>query len=207
MRLAADATGAGRLPHPCSTGRAFNPACGDRVTVDVAVEGGRITGIAQNKFPLDVKYQEIYREPGRVGYRLQATLKATAPAGSFKHELLLQTNDPASLLVPVLIEGSIQAALTVAPAAVKFDAVKLGEAAARRVIVNGNGQKPFRIVQIEGLPDGMTADWAPTPGPVQVLTLTWRPKQAGTVKTDVQVRTDLDGGAAAAIAVEAAANP
>jgi NifU-like protein involved in Fe-S cluster formation len=48
LRLAADATGAGRLPHPCSTGRAFNPACGDRVTVDVALEDGRITGLAHD---------------------------------------------------------------------------------------------------------------------------------------------------------------
>ena len=48
LRLAADATGAGRLPHPCSTGRAFNPACGDRVTFDVALEDGRIAGIAHD---------------------------------------------------------------------------------------------------------------------------------------------------------------
>lgn len=48
LRLAADATGAGRLPHACSTGRAFNPACGDRVTIDVALEDGRITGIAHD---------------------------------------------------------------------------------------------------------------------------------------------------------------
>jgi nitrogen fixation NifU-like protein len=48
LRLAADATGAGRLPHACSTGRAFNPACGDRVTVDIALEEGRISGIAHD---------------------------------------------------------------------------------------------------------------------------------------------------------------
>ena len=48
LRLAADATGAGRLPHPCLTGLAFNPACGDRVTIDVALEDGRISGIAHD---------------------------------------------------------------------------------------------------------------------------------------------------------------
>jgi len=48
LRLAADATGAGRLPHPCSTGRAYNPACGDRVTMDVALENGRISGVAHD---------------------------------------------------------------------------------------------------------------------------------------------------------------
>jgi NifU-like protein involved in Fe-S cluster formation len=48
LRLAADATGAGRLPQACSTGRAFNPACGDRVTIDIALEEGRIAGIAHD---------------------------------------------------------------------------------------------------------------------------------------------------------------
>ena len=48
LRLAADATGAGRLTQACATGRAFNPACGDRVTMDVAMEGNRIAGIAHD---------------------------------------------------------------------------------------------------------------------------------------------------------------
>lgn len=48
LRLAADATGAGRLTQPCTTGRAFNPACGDRVTVDIVVEDNRIAGIAHD---------------------------------------------------------------------------------------------------------------------------------------------------------------
>lgn len=46
LRLAADATGAGRLSDPHGTGMAHNPVCGDRVTVDLAVEDGRIAGIA-----------------------------------------------------------------------------------------------------------------------------------------------------------------
>ena len=46
LRLAADAAGAGRLVKPQATGSAHNPACGDRITVDLAIEDGRITGIA-----------------------------------------------------------------------------------------------------------------------------------------------------------------
>lgn len=48
LRLAADATGAGRLTQPCATGRAFNPACGDRVTMDIVIEDDRIAGIAHD---------------------------------------------------------------------------------------------------------------------------------------------------------------
>jgi NifU-like protein involved in Fe-S cluster formation len=48
LRFAADATGAGRLSVPCATATAFNPACGDKVTMDVAVEDGRIAAIAHD---------------------------------------------------------------------------------------------------------------------------------------------------------------
>ncbi|MEI9932436.1 MAG: iron-sulfur cluster assembly scaffold protein [Rhizomicrobium sp.] len=46
LRLAANANGAGRLPDPHCTGTAHNPTCGDKVIVDLAVEDGRIVGIA-----------------------------------------------------------------------------------------------------------------------------------------------------------------
>jgi len=46
LRLAADANGAGRLPDPHATGAAFNPSCGDRVTVYLSLAGDRIGEIA-----------------------------------------------------------------------------------------------------------------------------------------------------------------
>ena len=46
LRLAADAHGAGRLASPDATGLAYNPACGDRVTVDVALSNWSLVGFA-----------------------------------------------------------------------------------------------------------------------------------------------------------------
>ncbi|HEV2560816.1 MAG TPA: iron-sulfur cluster assembly scaffold protein [Rhizomicrobium sp.] len=46
LRLAADAHGAGRLSGPHVTGTAHNPACGDKVIVDVAMEHGHIAALA-----------------------------------------------------------------------------------------------------------------------------------------------------------------
>jgi nitrogen fixation NifU-like protein len=46
LRLAADATGAGRLPAPDVTGTAHNPTCGDRVTVELTLAAGRVTALA-----------------------------------------------------------------------------------------------------------------------------------------------------------------
>lgn len=47
LALAASATGAGRLTGPHATGRADNPMCGDRCTIDIARDAaGRITALA-----------------------------------------------------------------------------------------------------------------------------------------------------------------
>ena len=46
LRLAADATGAGRLTVPCGSATVHNPACGDKITIDVAVVDERIAAIA-----------------------------------------------------------------------------------------------------------------------------------------------------------------
>lgn len=46
LRLAADAAGAGHLPSADATATVHNPACGDRVTVELALKGGRIAALA-----------------------------------------------------------------------------------------------------------------------------------------------------------------
>ena len=46
LRLAADATGSGHLPSADATASVHNPACGDRVTVELALEDGRIAALA-----------------------------------------------------------------------------------------------------------------------------------------------------------------
>jgi len=46
LRLAADAIGAGHLAAPDASATAHNPACGDKVTVELALEAGRIRALA-----------------------------------------------------------------------------------------------------------------------------------------------------------------
>jgi nitrogen fixation protein NifU and related proteins len=46
LRLAANAAGAGHLAAPDAMATVHNPACGDRVTVELALKDGRVTAIA-----------------------------------------------------------------------------------------------------------------------------------------------------------------
>jgi nitrogen fixation protein NifU and related proteins len=46
LRLAADAVGAGHLAAPDVRASVHNPACGDRVTVEMTLSDGRVTALA-----------------------------------------------------------------------------------------------------------------------------------------------------------------
>lgn len=48
LRLAVEASGAGRLPEPDGTHSEHNPTCGDRSTVDLRIDNGRIAAMAHD---------------------------------------------------------------------------------------------------------------------------------------------------------------
>ncbi len=141
--------------------------------------------------PVELALSELYRRPGQVGYRLRVALKANAPVGPLKGDLFLKTNDPASPLLPVLVEGMVQSSVTVSPAALSLGTVKIGETLTRRVVVRGN--KPFRVLGVEGLAAGMQLDPPPsaTPAPVQIVSFKCVFNKPGDFKQEVKIKTDL----------------
>src|SRR5579884_1282753 len=162
--------------------------------IDVEYAGVRdwqVTEAAAKDLPVEVALNELYRRPGQVGYRVRVTLKADAPIGTLKGDLFLKTNDPASPLLPVLVEGVIQSNLTVAPAALSLGAVKIGETVTRRVVVRGT--KPFRVLGVEGMGQEMQLDPPPsaTAAPVQVVSFKFAFRKAGDFKQEVKIKTDL----------------
>jgi hypothetical protein len=188
---------------------------GPTQVLDVEYAGAfdwRVTEVVKNAAaPYDVKVEQLYREPargrqpGRAGYRLAVTLKPDAPAGPLNQELILKTNEPGgSQFLTVVVEGNVQAALVVSPNAARFGRVKVGAEVIQKVQVRG--QRPFRIVAVDGV-DGVVSAALPA-GAAQnhVLTLRLRPQQAGELRRRLLIRTDLDQGAVP-VSVEAQAMP
>lgn len=170
------------------------------------VQNWQVTGSAKNEL-FEVGYVEKYRQPGRTGYRVTLTLKQDAPAGSYKQELMLSTNDPAGPTVPVPFEVTVQSPLAVFPDTVKFTSAKVGAAVDYKISVRGSG-KPFRIIDVEGLTDGLSiAEPVPSPEakPVHILTLKWTPTGPSNLQKKIVLKTDA--GPTATVAVEGAANP
>jgi hypothetical protein len=158
----------------------------------------RVTEVVKSAAaPYDVKVEQLYREPargrqpGRAGYRLAVTLRGDAPAGAINQELILKTNEPGgSQFLTVPVEGNVQASLSVSPGAVNLGRVKVGAEAVQKVQVRG--ERPFRIVRVDGV-DGVVSAMVPA-GEAQnhVVELRCRPKQAGDLRRQLIIRTDLD---------------
>ncbi len=141
--------------------------------------------------PVETELTELYRRPGQVGYRLTVKLKPAAAPGDLKQYVYLKTNDPAGSLVPVLVEARVQAAVTVSPERLTLGGVKAGDALTRRVVVRG--AKPFRIVGVDGLGEGVTLGAEPAAAAAEVQTVTFKCQfeKPGEVRRELKIKTDL----------------
>ena len=87
LRLAADAHGAGRLSKPDATGDAFNPACGDKVTIDIALdETGGIAALASTVTAC-------------VLAQASASILGRSAAGAVREDVENLANDIATMLI------------------------------------------------------------------------------------------------------------
>jgi hypothetical protein len=177
------------------------------VDVDYAgVNNWQLTGTAKNDF-FDVAFAEKYRQPGRSGYRVTLTLKPDAPAGSYKQEVMLTTNDPAGPTVPVPFEVTVQSPMAVFPDPVKLPAARVGTPVEYKLSVRGSG-KPFKIIGVEGLSDGVEFV-EPMPSaearPVHILTVRWTPTAVGELNKKIVLKTDA--GTDANVHIEGNAAP
>jgi len=89
---------------------------------------------------------ERYRGRGQVAYDLVVHLAADAPAGYLKDHILLRTNDRYSAQIPVMVEGRVQAGITVSPSSLFMGVVEPGQKVTKRLVVRG--KRPFRILSI-----------------------------------------------------------
>jgi hypothetical protein len=162
-------------------------------TIDVEYAGARdwrITGVANSDAPLDVTYKELYRRPGeQVGYRVTVALKPGASAGALREDLMLKTNDPNSPVVPVHVEATVQADLTVAPEIINLGKIKAGESLTKLVYVRG--ASPFHVVTVEGQGDGVVAEAPTAAAQVQIIKIKYEAGKSGEFKKQLKIKTDL----------------
>ena len=123
---------------------------GGQVRIDVAYAGRdtwQIRSVKTNSDLLDVQKVETRRGNGRVNYDLVVSVKSGAPAGPFREQIVLLTDDANSPQVPVLVEGTIEADITVTPGVLALGELSPGETKSVRVVIRG--REPLLIGRIE----------------------------------------------------------
>ena len=173
--------------------------------VEVAYQGvldWRITQVPTNDL-FDITVNEKFRQPGRVSYIVQMSLKNDAPAGSYKQELVLSTNDAAAPNLPIPFELTVQPPLAVLPETMRFNSAQVGRTVEQKLFVRSGG-KPFKVVSVEGLEGGLTiAEPLPTEAkPVHIITIRFAPTVAGPTNRKLKFLTDGGAGLSATCTVD-----
>jgi hypothetical protein len=150
--------------------------------------------VKNSSAPFELKVEDLKSRATR-GYRITAVMKQDAPAGTFKEEVLLKTNDPTTPTLTFNVLGNVQATLSVQPEVLTLAAVKVGDTEKKRVLVRGS--RPFRILGIDGQGDGVTAaalkEGAASEN--QFVEVRFSPARAGELRKRLSIRTDLDNEA------------
>ena len=175
---------------------AVAPGASPTKTVTVEYAGKQkdwaVTGVVAPAGPFDVTTSDA----GRGKTKINVTLKANAATatGSLNDFLQLRTNDPATPVITVAINGTLRAPLEVGPSNVAFpQPVKIGETVAFNVIVKGSNVGPFKIEPLADGGDGLSVQTLNAPNPVHTITVRFTPTKAGVYAREVKLPTDLKG--------------
>lgn len=122
---------------------------GSERTVEIAYAGRNDWHIREVKTPGDylvAQLVETGRSDGRVGYKLHVKLDPAAPVGLLRDQITLVTDDANSPHVPVMVEGKIEADITVTPEVVSLGMLTPGQNKTVNVVLRG--RTPFAIEEI-----------------------------------------------------------
>lgn len=84
---------------------------------------------------------------GSTNYDLTITLKESAPAGEFREQITIITDDAAGPQIPVLVEGRVEPDFYATPELLDFGVVAPGAEVTRNLIVRG--KRAFKVSKIE----------------------------------------------------------
>ncbi len=163
----------------------------------------KLTGRADSHDEFEVRYQEWYRQPGRIGYNVYVTLKENAASGPLAKEIILKTNDPTSPLVRMQVMAHVQASIEVKTPYLKLGPVPVGQKESKFVMLQGS--RPFRILKVEGADDNLEVTLPPTATPIPIVKIIFKPTKAGSFKNELKFVTDLDPNSKPTVVVEGTA--
>lgn len=139
---------------------------------------------------LAAKVVETQRGGGNVSYKLHVQLKPDAPAGYFKDQVTLVTNDARATEVPVEVEGKVLAEITLSPSSLFLGVVKPGQKVTKQVVVQA--KKPFKIKNIRCDDPSFEAKLDDASKTVHVVPITFTAgDKSAKIERKIRIETDL----------------
>lgn len=145
----------------------------------------KITEVVKPSGPFDV---DLTAGKGS-DFQITVCLKADAAPGAILEPITLKTNDPTASQLQFNVAAVVQAPISVAPEKVKFEGVKLGEEATKKVILRST--KSFKVEAVADSGDGLTVEPFPAAAPVQIVTVKFKPVGIGSWKRELKIKTDI----------------
>ena len=134
---------------------------------------------------------ETGRGNGQVNYSLKVHLDPKAPVGYINDYLMLVINDDRGTQIPVLVEGRVDAGITVSPAALFMGVVQPGQKVTKQLVVKS--KKPFKILAINCDDKSFEFDTSAeqTPKTVHLIPVTFiAGSDMGKVVKTIKIETD-----------------
>ena len=156
-----------------------------------------ITKVRTGNPYLKVEIHETMRRSGRVAYELAVELQPSAPAGYLRDALILETNDREQRGIPLSVEGKIMSPLVVSPGTLFLGDLEPRAMTSAKLVLRG--KEPFVIKRIHCSHDGFAFAYSSEKKRLHLVRVTFQAQeQLGRVNEQIQIESDLDGGASAA---------
>jgi hypothetical protein len=107
----------------------------------------KISDVRSANQHFEVELKESGRQAGRVSYEMLVRLKDSAPAGYFQDQLSILTDDHQLKSIPLMVQGSVVAPVSVSPAALFLGVLEPGQKVTKNLIVKG--KQPFKVECID----------------------------------------------------------
>ncbi len=153
---------------------------------------------------VETELKELSRHLSRVTYQLMARIKAEAPIGYLRDQVVLITNDPDPKFshLYVTLEGYVAPAISARPSPLLLGLLAPGQTVTRTVVVQGSG--PFEISKIELPSESFKAKLPGKKSNLHLVSIEFTaPMSVGKIQGMIRLETDVGGMAAIEIPITA----
>ena len=154
----------------------------------------QITRVRTGNPYLKVAIQETMRRSGKVAYELAVELQPSAPSGYLRDALILETNDREQRGIPLPVEGKVLSPLVVSPGTLFLGDLEPRAMTSAKLVVRG--KEPFAIKRIHCPHDGFAFAYSSQKKRLHLVRVTFQAQErSGRVSEEIQIESDLKGGA------------